>query len=56
MGFGTFCRVLEIVITVFQPLESFGEKVFQNGYGKVVYSCLGKFAVYNIKHNPPKKS
>ena len=34
---------MEISNDIFQDLESCGIEVFQNDYGKVLDSCLGKF-------------
>ena len=37
---------MEISNAIFHDLESFGKKVFQNGYEKFLGFCFGKF--YNI--------
>ena len=43
-GLYGFQKVLEIDNAILQDLESFGKReVFQNGYGKVLDFCLGKF-------------
>ena len=44
MGYGKFCKVMEIDIAIVQDLESFGKgEVFHAGYGQILDCCLGKF-------------